>query len=349
MLIPRWTILHVEDATQVCDYVKFWLGLTLTMEYRKIGNTGLRVSILGYGASPLGNAYGKTEPAEVTRAIRHAFAQGINFFDVSPYYGATLAEERLGVGLEGIRDQVVLMTKCGRYGLDDFDFTAARIHRSIDESLTRLRTDHVDILLAHDIEFGDMNQIINETIPALRSIQQQGKAQYIGVSGLPLGVLKQAVETGMLDVVLSYCHYNLLIQDLDKHLTPVAKKWNVGLINASPLHMGILTKEGQPGWHPAPDSIKQAGRDLSQYCEAKGVSLPQTAIRFALDYAPVASTLVGMISVSEVDTNLKAISNANDPELIQELLEIAAPIANQSWPSGRPENSDALLLGIPQR
>ena len=319
------------------------------MEYRKIGNIDLRVSILGFGASPLGNAYQQTEPAEVNRAIRHAIAKGINLFDVSPYYGATLAEERLGVGLQGIREQVVLMTKCGRYGLDDFDFSAARIHRSIDESLARLRTDHVDILLAHDIEFGDMNQIVNETIPALRSIQQQGKARYVGVSALPLGVLKQAVETGMLDVVLSYCHYNLLIQDLDKHLTPVAKKWNVGLINASPLHMGILTKEGQPGWHPASDSIKKAGRDLSRYCDAKDISLPQTAIRFALDYTPVASTLVGMISVNEVDTNLRAITTANDPEVVQALLEIAAPVANQSWPSGRPENRDALLLGIPQR
>ena len=95
------------------------------------------------------------------------------------------------------------------------------------------------------------------------------------------------------------------------------------------------------------DSLDSGNDGYPQILWAKGISLPQTAIRFALDYTPVASTLVGMVSVSEVDTNLRAITMANDPAVVRALLEIAAPIANQSWPSGRPENSDALLLGIP--
>ncbi len=318
------------------------------MEYREIGSTDLRVSILGFGAAPLGNAYGETNPEDATRAVHHAIHQGINFFDVSPYYGLTLAEERLGAALEGHRNEVVLMTKCGRYGLDNFDFSAARLHHSIDESLTRLRTDHVDILLAHDIEFGDMRQILEETIPALRKIQQQGKTRYIGVSGLPLGVLKQAVETKLLDVVLSYCRYNLMIQDLDRYLTPVAKKLNVGLINASPLHMGMLTQSGAPDWHPAPQALKKVSHDAFEYCQKLGGSLPEVALRFALDYLPVASTLVGMKSVAEVDRNLKTVASTNDPALLEAVQHVIGTMMNRTWPSGRLENSDALLLGIPQ-
>src|ERR1700730_15846431 len=130
------------------------------MEYRKLGGTGLEVSMLGFGASPLGNVFGTTDPTEGKRAVHLAIDRGINFFDVSPYYGLTLAEDRLGEALVGSRDKVVLATKCGRYGADHFDFSARRVTASIDESLKRLRTDYVDLLQAHDVEFGDVQQII---------------------------------------------------------------------------------------------------------------------------------------------------------------------------------------------
>ena len=326
-----------------CANMKDWGFETFMMEYRALGRTGLTISNLGFGAAPFGNAYGETHPEELNRAVSYAIDHGINFFDVAPYYGLTLAESRLGLALEGRRDQVVLMTKCGRYGLNDFDFSAGRLHKSIDESLTRLKTDHVDILLAHDIEFADMKQIAEETIPALEAIKAQGKTRFIGVSGLPLGVLIRAVETGKLDVVLSYCHYNLLSRDLDQHLTPVAQKHGLGLINASPLHMGTLTEKGAPDWHPAPQEVKKAGRAMFEYCESRGLSLPQVALRMALDYSPVATTLVGISNVSEVERNIKTMATTSDPELLDRLREIAGPAFNQTWDSGRPENSDRLL------
>ena len=313
------------------------------MEYRPLGRTDLNISILGFGAAPFGNAYGETYPEELNRAVFHAINHGINFFDVAPYYGITLAESRLGVALEGRRNEVVLMTKCGRYGLHDFDFSAARLYKSIDESLERLKTDRVDILLAHDIEFAGMKQIVEETIPALEAIKKQGKTRFIGVSGLPLGVLIGAVQTDKLDVVLSYCRYNVLIRDLDQHLTPMAQKHGVGLINASPLHMGTLTAKGAPDWHPAPQDVKNAGRAMFEYCEARGLSLPQVALRMALDYGPVATTLVGMSNVSEVERNIKTLDAASDPELLDHLRAIAGPAFNKTWESGRPENSDRLL------
>src|SRR5271170_5468300 len=138
------------------------------MEYATLGRTSLRVSKLGFGASPLGNEFGEVDPAEGERAVHCAIDLGINYFDVAPYYGRGLAETRLGAALVGRRDRVILATKCGRYDVAQFDFSAARIRRSIEESLQRLRTDYLDVFLAHDIEFVEARQIIEEAIPTMR-------------------------------------------------------------------------------------------------------------------------------------------------------------------------------------
>jgi len=233
------------------------------MEYKVLGSTDIKPSVLSFGASPLGDEFRKTTAEERQRAVDLAIDQGINYFDTSPYYGRTLSETRLGECLKGKRHQVYVATKCGRYDVDRFDFSAARIMKSIDESLQRLQTDYVDLLQAHDIEFGDLNQIIEETVPALLKIKESGKARYIGVTGLPLKVLRKVGEVvgevHPIDTILSYCRYNLMITDMDELLTPLCQQKGIGLINASPLHMRILTETGAPEWHPAPDSVKQAG------------------------------------------------------------------------------------------
>lgn len=303
------------------------------MEYRTLGNTGLQLSVIGFGAAPLGGAYETIDPTEAAGSIRAAIDHGINFFDTSPYYGTTLSETRLGEALSGLREKVILCTKCGRYGLDSFDFSAARITRSIDESLTRLRTNHVDLFIAHDIEFGDLEQVINETIPAMRRIQEAGKTRFIGVSGLPLDVLAEAVTRGHLDFVLSYCHYNLMIQDLDRVLRPVTSN-AVGLINASPLHMGMLTASGPPAWHPAPQDVKDAAARVVKLCQLRGVDVTTLGLRYCLDYPYAASTLVGMSARAQVEQNLKALDFKIDPELLAEIQKIVAPVEDKSWPSG---------------
>ena len=138
------------------------------MDYRRLGRTDLSLSAIGFGASTLGDVFGNIDPAEGIRAVHLAVDSGINFFDSSPYYGITLAETRLGEALAGRRDRVIVATKCGRYGVDEFDFSAKRVTASIDESLRRLQTDYIDLFQAHDVEFGDVQQIIHETVPALR-------------------------------------------------------------------------------------------------------------------------------------------------------------------------------------
>ena len=308
------------------------------MEYRQLGGTDLRISILGFGASPLGDVFRKTDPADRTAAVHLAVERGINFFDVSPYYGLTLAETRLGEALEGRREKVVLATKCGRYGGDEFDFSAARITTGLEESLARLRTDYVDLLQAHDTEFGDVRQIVEETVPAMRRLQKQGKARYIGITGYSLKNLMEIAGQVKVDSILSYCRYNLLIDDMDAKLTPFAKQHGIGIINASPLHMGIITERGAPAWHPAPKQVRDAGQKIVALCKARGVDASELALRFCLDYADAASTLVGMSSTSHVERNLKAMELRIDPELLAEILAAVAPVADVVWPSGRAEN-----------
>jgi len=310
------------------------------MRFRQLGNTGVKLSIIGFGASPFGDVFNQTHAVSRMGAVNTALEACINFFDVSPYYGRTLAEERLGEALAGRRDQVFLATKCGRYDTADFDFSAGRIESSINDSLRRLRTDHVDLLQAHDIEFADQRQIVEETLPALRRIQQSGKARFIGVSSYQLQLLAKASESGLVDSVLSYCRYNLLIDDMDAMLTPVAQRLGVGIINASPLHMGLLTSQGAPDWHPAPAEVKRAGEEIVVVCQRYGVDASAVGLHFCLEHPYVASTLVGMSDAQQVKNNLRAMDLEIDPQLRLEISNIVAPVKNFVWSSGLAQNAD---------
>jgi len=308
------------------------------MRYRKLGMTELNLSLLGFGASPLGDVFSPTDPAEGERAVHHALDQGVNFFDVSPYYGATLAEARLGSALAGRRNSVILATKCGRYGVDLFDFSAKGIAGGLEDSLRRLRTDYVDLLQVHDIEFGDTEQIIHETLPALKQLQKQGKTRYIGITGYSLKTLLQVAAAVPVDAMLSYCRYNLLVTDMDEALVPFARQHEIGLINASPLHMGMLTENGAPEWHPAEPAVHAASRRAEAVCRAHGVSLPEVALRFCLAHPYVSSTLVGMATRQQVDENLRALNAVDDEELIAEIQAVIVRDQNVVWTSGREEN-----------
>ena len=313
------------------------------MRYKNLGNTDISVSVIGFGASPLGNVFDSVDPAEAERAVHAAIDGGINFFDVSPYYGLTMAEVRLGKAIERKRHKVFLATKGGRYDAENFDFSARAMKRSIDESLARLRTDYVDLFQAHDVEFGYVRQIVEETIPALREIQSAGKARLIGITGYPLLVLRAIADAARVDTILSYCRYNLMITDMDVLLTPFVWENGIGLINASPLHMGILTERGAPPWHPAPQRVKDAGARVVEVCKHQGADATVIALRFCLDHAYAASTLVGMSTVKHVENNLRALDTEVDPALLRTIQNIVAPIKDAVWASGRPENADLVI------
>ncbi len=314
------------------------------MIYKPLGNTNIEVSAIGFGAATLGDVYGEMSAEKARATVQHAIDRGINFFDVSPYYGITLAEERLGDALAGRRDEVVLATKCGRYGFDQFDFSAATIAREFEASLRRLKTDSVDLLQVHDVEFGAFDQIVNETVPALRRLQQQGKARFIGVTGYWPGMLARILDAAPVDTVLNYCHSNLLMDDMDAELTPTATRLGVGLINASPLHMGLLSGGAIAPWHPAPDAIKEAAARAVEVCRARGFKPAAVALGYCLKHPFVASTLVGCRGIGEVDDALFALKNPPPSELLHEIRAILAPVHNVAWPSGLQENQPANAL-----
>lgn len=309
------------------------------MPSRSLGSSGLEVSRLGFGAATLGDIYGDVDPEEATRAVRRTIDAGITLFDCSPYYGITLAEERLGRALDGVRDATILMTKCGRYDVADFDFSRTRVLTSVDESLTRLRTDYLDVYLAHDVEFGDVKQIIEETIPALHEVKQSGKARLVGITGLPVTHLRSIAEAASVDVILSYCRANLLDSGALRTLSPFCRERGIGLVNASPLHMGILTENTAPAWHPAPPQVKALGRELDAICRAHDTTIAQTALSYALHLEGVDATLCGMKTVAEVEANLAALEQEPTTDLLLEIRRAVGDLADFTWLQGRPENS----------
>src|SRR6059058_4149573 len=158
---------------------------------RLLGNTGLRLPILSFGASSLGGEFRAVKLDEAMESVRVALECGLNFIDTSPFYGRGMSEVLLGIALRGVpRDSYTLCTKLGRYDLQHFDFSAKRVAESVDVSLHRLGTDHLDIILCHDIEFVPMQQIVDETIPALRKVQKAGKVRFIGLSGYPQKIFR---------------------------------------------------------------------------------------------------------------------------------------------------------------
>lgn len=308
------------------------------MDYRLLGRTCLNVSVLGYGASPLGGVFGPVDEAEGTRCVHAALDGGVNLLDVSPFYGNTTAETRLGAALRGVvREGYYLSTKVGRYGDTDFDFSRTRVLRSLDESLARLGTDYVDIILCHDIEFGDLDQIVGETLPALRQAVAQGKARFVGVSGLPLLVLDYVAQQVPLDVVLSYCHYTLSDTSLAEY-TPGFAKRGSGVINASPLGMGLFTDSPLPPWHPAPPVLREACARAGDLCRTRGANFADLALSFSVRAPYAACTLVGCDDAKQMLRNIVAIQNPPDPELLEDVRDILRPVWNLSWPSGKPEN-----------
>ncbi|HYP08134.1 MAG TPA: aldo/keto reductase [Bryobacteraceae bacterium] len=304
------------------------------MRYKILGATGLRISELGFGAAPLGGEYGTEDAVEMQRTVHAAIDSGINFFDTAAYYGRGISELRLGKVLHGRRQQVVLATKCARYDLDGFDFSAAGVRRSVEDSLRRLQTDYLDVLHIHDVEFGCKRQIVEETIPAVRKIQAQGKARFIGITGLSLRMLRDIATEAPVDCILSYCRYNLMNRDLDDVLAPLARERKVGLINASPLHMRMLSEAGAPPWHPAPEPVKSAARRVVDLCRSRGLHSPALALQFAVRHDDVASTLVGMATLAELRQNLAALEQEPDPDVLREIDAIVAPVQGMMWISG---------------
>jgi L-galactose dehydrogenase len=309
------------------------------VEYRTLGKTGLKVSALSFGASSLGGVFKPVDESVAIRTVRTALDCGINFIDVSPFYGHTKAEEVLGKALKGIpRDRYYLATKVGRYGDAEFDFSAKRSAESVEESLRRLGVDYVDIIQSHDNEYGDLNQVVRETIPALRQIQKQGKARLVGVTGYPLKVFRTILSSADVDTILSYNHYSLNDTTLVGLLPWLGQK-DVGIINASPVSQGLLTNHELPAWHPAPEAVRTACATAAAYCRSQGTDIARLAMQFSLNNPEIHTTLVGSANPENIEKNAKWIEEPMDKAVLGKVQEILSGIKDHGWILGRPENN----------
>lgn len=311
------------------------------MQYRKLGRTGLDVSILGFGGSSLGSVFRDVEESEGIRTVHTAIDHGINLIDTAPYYGETKAEAVLGKALREIgRHKYLLATKVARYGAEekDFDFSAKRVLASIDESLRRLNVEYVDFIQVHDMEFGDIQQIIHETIPALRQAQQAGKARFVGITCLPTKLFAQVMDEVSVDQIQSYCHYCLNDTAL-ADLLPALQEKGVAIFNSAPLAMRLLSDAGPPGWHPAPAEVKEKCAQAARLCRERGSDIGKLALQFSVSNPAISTNIVGTASPRRIEQNIREIQEPLDQELLVDVLEILAPIHNVTWPSGRAENN----------
>jgi aryl-alcohol dehydrogenase-like predicted oxidoreductase len=307
------------------------------MEYRDLGCTGIKISNLSFGASSLGGVFHPIREKDGIKTVQMAVDHGINLIDCSPYYGDLKAEKVLGEALKHIlRDRVYISTKVGRYWLNGekiWDYSAKRVTESVNESLRRLHLDYIDIIHCHDIEFADLDQIMNETLPALHRLKESGKVRYVGITGLPLENFKYIIDRvapGVVEVILTFCHYTLQDDSLLEYLE-YFNNHKIGIINASPLGMGLLTERGVPEWHPAGPGIIQACRQAAQFCHDQGVQIEKLAIQFSTRFEEIPTTLVGTANPETMVKNIIWTAAPIDEELLQQVLNILKPVYRKTW------------------
>lgn len=310
------------------------------MEYRELGRTGLKLPVLAFGASSLGQEFRQVDLQEALQSVRVALDCGLNLIDTSPFYGRGMSEVLLGVALRGVpRDSYLLCTKLGRYSKTHFDFSPRRVVESVDISLERLGVDHIDIMLCHDIEFVDMQQVVDETLPALRQIQQQGKVRFIGVSGYPMKMFRFVLSRTDLDVVLSYNHYtlqNTMLADL----VPELQARGVGIMNAAPFSARLLSNAPLPPWHKATPLVRETCAKAAALCASRGSDLAKLALQFSVSHPALATCIAGSANPARVRQWAEWIAEPVDHQLMSEVQTILQPIHNWYYTEGRPENND---------
>ncbi len=286
------------------------------MELVDLGGSGLRVSRVGLGCNNFGGRLGLDETRAVVDAALEA---GVTFFDTAEIYGNGGGSERLlGEIVEGRRDQVVLATKFAWQPGDGLA-TPEAIRRSIEGSLERLRTDHVDLYYLHR---PDPAIPIGETLGALDELVQSGKARAIGCSNFSADQLAEADrvarDQGAARFTVLQNHYNLLRRDDDAAVLPLCRELGVAYIPYFPLASGLLTGKYERG-QPAPEGTRLAGREiedaqfdrierLAGFAEERGHTLHELAIAALASTPGIASVIAGATKPEQVRANAAAAS-----------------------------------------
>jgi len=300
----------------------------------------MELPILGFGASSLGQEFRTVTIDEALRSVRTALDHGLTFIDTSPFYGRGMSEILLGIALRGVpRESYKICSKIGRYDLTHFDFSAKRVAESVDVTLHRLGTDHLDLILCHDIEFVPMQQIVDETIPALKKIQEQGKVRFIGFSGYPQKIFRFICDQVEVDCVLSYNQYTLQNTRLADETIPYLKEKNIGVLNAGPFSARLLTNAPLPKWLKEPEEVKAAARCASELCRKHGVDIAKLALQFSCGNPDITSTIAGSANPENIRNWARWVDEPVDQELLDQVLQIFLPVKNLGHLEGLPENN----------
>jgi len=310
------------------------------MRYTELGKTGMKISHLSFGASSLGSVFRETNEKESFEAVEAAIEGGINFIDVSPYYGHYKAETVLGKALRNIpREKYYLSTKVGRYGKDGvntWDYSAKRVTDSVYESMERLGIDYIDLINVHDIEFqaarpGGLQLVVDETLPALFELKKKGVVGHVGITDLQLENLKWVVERSKgVESILNFCHYTLNDDALADYID-FFEQHGVGIINASPLSMGLLSERGVPSWHPAPKPLVEDCEKAAEFCKAKGYPIEKLAVQYAVSSPHIASTLFSSANPANVRRNIEWANEEPDWDFVKEVKEIIGDQQRVTW------------------
>ena len=295
------------------------------MEYRMLGDSGLKVSVIGFGAwgiggAPFWNNEGDTNSA---RAIIKSYELGINFFDTAPVYGFGHSEELLGKTLKPFRDDVIYATKCGlrwknkSLGAITKNATRKSILEEIDLSLKRLNTDYIDLYQVH---WPDIETSQSETMETLLEIQQQGKIKAIGVSNYSVEQIRDIMKHGK--VVSLQPDYSLLNRFIEKDILPYCKENQVGIIAYSPLASGLLTGKygkdakfsdwrgkGIIGCFSGAQFAKnmEKVKHLKNIAESIGKTCTQMAINWIVSQPQLTTALLGVKNEKQMEENISAL------------------------------------------
>jgi L-galactose dehydrogenase len=310
------------------------------MQTRALGKTGLQLPILGFGASSIGQEFRRVKVEDALESVRVALDCGLNFIDTSPFYGRGMSEVLLGLALRDVpRDRYILCSKMGRYDLAHFDFSSRRVSESVDVSLHRLGAGHLDILLCHDIEFVPMQQIVDETLPALRKAQLQGKVRFIGFSGYPQNIFRFICEQAEVDCVLNYNQYTLQNTRLADETIPYLKAKGIGIMNAGPFSARLLTNAPLPSWLKEPEAVKMAARQAAALCAKRGQDIARLALQFSVANPDITTTIAGSANAENIRNWAKWVAEPMDEQLLAEVLEVFGPVKNLGHREGLPENN----------
>jgi L-galactose dehydrogenase len=283
--------------------------------------------------------FGPASLDDAVNVVHQAIDLGVNVIDTSVYYGS--AEERLGLALQGRRDKVILATKAGRFGYDEFDFSPSRLRSSLEHSLTRMKTDYVDIFHLHDVEYVGLDEILTDGFEVLQQLKDEGKCRFVGMTGYPLHTIERVIKETDVDVVLTYAKGTLLDGSLADRIVPLAAGRGVGVMNAAAVSLGLLTRDGTniAEGHPATPAIRESADKMRELAVEHDLDIAFVANQYSIWRSGAATTVVGTSKIKNLESAIAAAAAPLAPEIEAAFLALRPPAAERQWLSGRPENN----------